>query len=82
MKKRITTLLLTLVLSIAFLPAYAFAEGETGADSNWYQAEYHGKPLAVSVDEDGKAVPHGMTLDDPADENEKKWRAEAQSFFG
>lgn len=56
MKKRITTLLLTLVLSIAFLPAYAFAEGETGADSNWYQAEYHGKPLAVSVDEDGENV--------------------------
>ena len=35
----------------------------------------------VAVNEDGKAVPHGMTLDAPADEEEQKWRDEADSFF-
>ena len=35
----------------------------------------------VSVSEDGKAVPHGIVLDAPADEDEVKWRAEADGFF-
>ena len=36
----------------------------------------------VSVDEDGKSKPHGITLDPPADEEEQKWRNEAESYFG
>ena len=35
----------------------------------------------VSVDENNKSVPHGIVLDEPADEEEAKWRAEAESFF-
>ena len=35
----------------------------------------------VSVNEDGKAVPHGIVLDEAADEEEAKWRAEADGFF-
>lgn len=35
----------------------------------------------VSVDENGKSVPHGLTLDAPADEEEQKWREEADRFF-
>ena len=36
----------------------------------------------VSVDEAGKSKPHGITLDPPADEEEQKWRNEADSYFG
>ena len=36
----------------------------------------------VSVDENEKSKPHGITLDAPADEEEQKWRDEAESFFG
>ena len=35
----------------------------------------------VSVDENNQSVPHGIVLDEPADEEEAKWRAEAESFF-
>ena len=36
----------------------------------------------VSVDpETGSPVPHGIVLDEPADEEEVKWREEANSFF-
>ena len=35
----------------------------------------------VSVNEEGKSVPHGIVLDEPADEEEAKWRAEADSYF-
>ena len=35
----------------------------------------------VSVDENNHAVPHGMVLDEPADEEERRWREEAESFF-
>jgi len=35
----------------------------------------------VSVDENNKSVPHGIVLDEPVDEEEAKWRAEAESFF-
>ena len=35
----------------------------------------------VAVSEDGKAVPHGIVLDEPVDEDEVKWRAEADTFF-
>lgn len=35
----------------------------------------------VSVSEDGRSVPHGITLDEPADEEEMKWREEAEGFF-
>ena len=35
----------------------------------------------VSVDENNKSVPHRIVLDEPADEEEAKWRAEAESFF-
>jgi hypothetical protein len=31
--------------------------------------------------ETGSPVPHGITLDEPADEEEVKWREEADSFF-
>lgn len=35
----------------------------------------------VSVGEDGRSVPHGIVLDEPADEAEARWRAEADTFF-
>lgn len=35
----------------------------------------------VSVDEQGRAVPHGIVLDEPADEEEISWRREADSYF-
>lgn len=35
----------------------------------------------VSVDENNHSVPHGIVLDEPADEEEARWRAEADSFF-
>ena len=35
----------------------------------------------VSVDENNHAVPHEMVLDEPADEEERRWREEAESFF-
>lgn len=35
----------------------------------------------VAVNEAGKSVPHGIVLDEPADEDEVKWRAEADTFF-
>lgn len=35
----------------------------------------------VSMGEDGRPKPHGIALDDPADEEETKWRREAETFF-
>ncbi len=36
----------------------------------------------VSVDpETGTPIPHGITLDEPSDEKEVKWREEADNFF-
>lgn len=35
----------------------------------------------VSVDEHNHAIPHGIVLDEPADEEEIKWREEADSYF-
>ncbi len=34
-----------------------------------------------TVDEFGRACPCGLTLDEPSSEEEKAWRAEAESYF-
>ena len=35
----------------------------------------------VSVGEDQQSTPHGLTLDEPADDDERRWREEAAGFF-
>jgi hypothetical protein len=68
------------VAGIRNSPVLRFAELSIADKTGILHAE--GFTRFVSVDpETGSPDPHGITLDEPADEEEVKWSEEADSFF-